>query len=775
MKLIIDNQEREIRNGLTVLEAVEEHNIYIPHLCSHPELTSYGGCRLCIVEIEGIKGYATACTQQAKKGMVVHTKTKALQKMRKEIIQLILSDHPAGCLICDEEEECKEYQATIRKVGATTGCRWCPKDDECELQKVVNYLKIKDIIFPVYYQGFPVEKYDPFFDRDYNLCIYCGRCVRICQEHRRSSVISMSQRGKSTAIGPAFHLTHIEADCEFCGACVSVCPTGAMSEKNKKWSGIPDSYKPYICTFCGLNCDIQMLIKNNKIAGSIPPGEPHQSGGELCVRGRFCLSEWVNNPDRVFEPQYKFPEGVGIVSWKEAIQHAAEKLKSIPKEQIAVFLSPFLTMEELAAAKILFEEGLNTSNITSSVLETILVPYFNLVGKSIPLKKIEKSDCIISFFLNGNYNYGPLTLAIKRAAEKGTPYYQIGWFKDTTSRFAKSQIIPPPGQEKTYFSRLLQHLEKGTGGASELKNLLTTLKNSSSPIIILGPEILDLVQAGEIIQIIEKIIAISGAQNFVPDAFGNLTGLLSLFRTRWNSEIQHLITQGKIDLLYIIGDSPFLKRPDVDFIIQQSTFPPSEELPVDLLLPVATWGEISGTYTGLIGGHRKFRAAVKPPKGVLQNNEIFTLLSKALKGKRSKLNRGEIAKLITKTIKPKFPKDHIRIPKKPKFSSPDSDFPYLLIQEKTPHLYFNTSLSKTVSGMKEIVPEETIIMNPLDATKLGLNKGDTIFVESRSTGESYSFTTRNYISPGFIYLITTKPVLAFVPNPCPVHLRRKNV
>ncbi|MCK4313018.1 MAG: (2Fe-2S)-binding protein, partial [Candidatus Cloacimonetes bacterium] len=263
MKITIDNKTVEAKKGKMILDVTQENDIYIPHLCFHPELSPYGGCRLCIVEVDGMKGYPTACTTQVEEGMTIRTNTKILQEMRTEILQLILSEHPSACLICDEAEECSDFQGTIRKVGFTTGCRWCPKDNDCELQEVVENLKIDEIEFPVYYRDFPVEKNDPFFDRDYNLCIYCGRCVRICQEHRKSSVISLNKRGRYSTIGPAFNQSHLEANCEFCGACVSVCPTGALSEKTRKWSGVPEKYHSSICPLCGLNCDIQVLTKEN--------------------------------------------------------------------------------------------------------------------------------------------------------------------------------------------------------------------------------------------------------------------------------------------------------------------------------------------------------------------------------------------------------------------------------------------------------------------------------------------------------------------------------
>jgi predicted molibdopterin-dependent oxidoreductase YjgC len=776
MKLYIDDREIEIKEkNLTLLDAAEKNDIYIPHLCAHPELTSYGGCRLCIVEVEGMKGYPTACTTQVREGMKVNTKTDIIQEMRKEIIQLILSEHPTGCLICDEAEECKGTMSTIRKVGATTGCRWCPKDGDCELQRVVEFLDIEEIKFPVYYQDLEVERYDPFFDRDYNLCIYCGRCVRICDEHRKSFVLGLSERGKDARVGPAFHLTHIQAECEFCGACVSVCPTGTLSEKNRKWTGVPDAYHESLCPFCSINCEIQIATKQGKIIGTFPPGDPHRSGGELCVKGRFCLAELVNHPDRLLEPKFRFPEAYGIVSWEEAITKAADHLKAVKGKRAALYLSPNLPLEEIAAANLFARDILETDNITSSILNENLSHFIATAQKSVSLAEVEEAGALVTVFLKGNYSYGPLTLAIKRAAQKGTPLCQIGWTRDTTSRFADQTLAPPPGDEKNFFKKLLNVIEKGKGGTAEIKKLAQMIEDAPSTTFILGPEIADLTEGKEILQILEKITEVTASQIFAPTPYGNIPGLLGMVDCKSSEEIDQLVAEEKIDLLYIVGDSPFETRPAVDFIIHQASFPPPREKAADLQLPTTLWGEISGTYLDSLGNRKRFEAVAKAPGLALDNLEIFKRIAGALGRTGVKFTAQAINRLIPKNFSIKLPATGAKKGKRLKVTSPDPSFPYLLIQERTPHAFHNVSLSKMVAGMGVILPEETLVMNPFDANKLGLKEGDPVLIESAGNERTYPLKLQEIVTSGYVFLLTPSRAHVFDVNPCPVHLRRTNV
>ncbi len=204
IKLNIDCKEIEVEKGKTVLEAALQVGVYIPNLCYHPDLSPFGACRLCIVEIEGMKGFPTACVTEVKEGMVVHTNTPRIQELRKNIIWLLLSEHPM-------------------------------LDESSHLKKVVEWIGVKEIL-PEYIRhprNIPVISDEPLFIIDFNKCILCGHCVRMCQEIRKTGVIGLINRGINTIVSTSRDLPMKDSGCKFCLACVEVCPSGALIDKEK--------------------------------------------------------------------------------------------------------------------------------------------------------------------------------------------------------------------------------------------------------------------------------------------------------------------------------------------------------------------------------------------------------------------------------------------------------------------------------------------------------------------------------------------------------------
>jgi len=362
--LTIDDQQIEVKPGATVLEAAREAGIYIPTLCYHPSLTPYGGCRLCVVEIERMRGFPTACTTPAGDGMVVKTKTPQLQEFRQGVLELILTEHPHVCLICDRKERCQPFDVCLRNVNVTERCVLCPNNGRCELQQVVDYIGIKEITLPYTYKELPAFTEDPFFDRDYNLCILCGRCVRVCQEIRGAATIAFTFRGSQALIGTAFNRPLLESGCQFCAACVDACPTGALMGRDAKWTGLAEREVLTTCPYCGVGCQLRLQLKEDRIIEVLPQMENEVNRGQACVKGRFGIPEFVHHPERLTSPLVKRRDGqFDEVSWDEALDLIASKLASYKSDEIAVISSAKCTNEDNYVAQKLGRAVLGTNSI----------------------------------------------------------------------------------------------------------------------------------------------------------------------------------------------------------------------------------------------------------------------------------------------------------------------------------------------------------------------------------------------------------------------------
>ncbi len=274
MKVTINGNTIDVAEGTTVLEAARLLGVEIPTLCHHPKLAPSGGCRLCIVEIKGIPRPVTSCTTPVNDGMEVTTSTPRIEELRKTVLELILSDHPNDCMVCEKSGDC-----TLQEMAYTYGIRET---------RITGERRIYDN-----------KDGNPFIERDMEKCILCGRCVRACEEIQGVEAITFAYRGFKSKICPPYEK---DLDCEFCGQCVSVCPTGALTGKMWSLKGRQKGVKEVdtVCSYCGTGCNITLQVRGNEVI-RVSSKDDTWNEGWLCVKGRFGFN-FINSPDRLKTP-----------------------------------------------------------------------------------------------------------------------------------------------------------------------------------------------------------------------------------------------------------------------------------------------------------------------------------------------------------------------------------------------------------------------------------------------------------------------------------------
>jgi predicted molibdopterin-dependent oxidoreductase YjgC len=285
--------------GTTILAAARTLGIAIPVLCHHPKLSTTGACRVCIVEVGGQP--VTSCTTVAEERMEVTTASPYIERLRRDIVDLILSDHPYDCMVCE-------------RAGG------------CELQELAYKYQIRSPVFRGERRIYPKRDGNPFIERDMEKCILCGRCVKVCDEVQGVGAIDYAYRGFETKICPPFER---DLSCEFCGQCISVCPTGALVSKPSLGKGRKHDVRSVetVCPYCGCGCSLQYDVNRNEVirAGS---REDTINEGWLCVKGRFGFS-FINNPDRLKTPLIRKNGVLVEAGWDEALDLIAGRVRSL--------------------------------------------------------------------------------------------------------------------------------------------------------------------------------------------------------------------------------------------------------------------------------------------------------------------------------------------------------------------------------------------------------------------------------------------------------------
>ncbi len=354
LKLTINEREVTAKKGETVLEAALGAGIYIPTLCYDPDLKPYGGCRLCMVEIEGMRGLVSSCTTPATDGMVVHTETERVNRSRRITMELIIANHHGDCLTC-------------------------AKNQDCELLKIARYLGIEQEHIDRLrksVQVLPLDKSHPAFIRDPNKCILCGKCVRACHEIAVVGAIDIAFRGNAAKIATFGDKPIAESICKSCGECVARCPTGALVPK---WEKPPVEEVKTICAYCGVGCSIYLGVRDNKIVSVRGDTEGLANKGSLGVKGRWGY-DFLSHPERLTTPLIRIPgttRGVGHngkvheifreAGWDEALGLVANKLLELKQDHgadsIAALSSAKCTNEDNYAMQKFVRVVIGTNNI----------------------------------------------------------------------------------------------------------------------------------------------------------------------------------------------------------------------------------------------------------------------------------------------------------------------------------------------------------------------------------------------------------------------------
>jgi len=834
VNISIDNSPFKVQKGLTILEAAKQKGIYIPTLCAHGELTPFGGCRMCIVEVEGMRGLPTACTTPVEEGMIIRTHTAQVLAERREILQLILSEHTSSCLICEEKEECKEFMGTIRKAGVTSGCRYCPNDGACELQDVVEKTDIKQIGYPVYYRGLPVERDDPFYDRDYNLCILCGRCIRMCQEIRTANTLAFKQRGRYTVIGPAYERTHLEAGCEFCGACVSVCPTGALSEKVSKWEGKPDREQTTTCPFCGVGCQIRLQIKGTEIIGSLPEQDALINNGQLCVKGRFCVAETVNNHRRLKRPYRTQNDTRRELSWDEAVDLATDKLSACTGDDFGMLISPNCSNEDLYVAQKFARVAMGSHNIDTgsrSFYGTGFNAYLNLAEMAVPLSDLREAWVILCLGLDTRFSRSVVGVELRKAIARGAKVITINPHHHSLSVIAEKWIQPTSGTELGLLDSLVKLTRKkarpspGKSKAAassfdgDLRGVAEMLKGASASVVLVGSELLHHDDSPEILESIRMLAQNTGAGVLPLPAQNNLFGSILMgtypellpggfssssrkriadLKNAWGLKVQGLppgwkkpFSAGrKLKVLYLVGEVPLETLPESEFLIVQNISPPDPWHAADLALPAASFAEVDGTFINGEGRVQRIRKAVDPPGEALPDWEILCRIARKM-GKRGfefssarKVHK-EISSQVkgfgnfdkpTRKATPLTCEAELFIDRtKPKRGEKaDKGFPFILDTSVVEHTHRGFPLSSWVEGARVLFPEGVLCLNSEDARKIRISEGDEVLVTSADFEKSWPVRIVSEQPKGTLQ-VTLRQGESVGSNPHRVRIRKKNV
>lgn len=448
----INDTPYTIVEGETILNFTRRHfgKDYVPTLCDAPNLEAFGSCRVCSVDVALSSGgpvkTQASCHSPVIPNTYIYTHSDKINRLRKNIIELVLTDHPLDCLTCEV-------------------------NNNCELQTVAAKVGVRDVRYPEGKNHLNKEKdlSHPYMTSDFSKCINCFRCIRACDEVQGEFVLTMAGRGFDSHIVKSYNNNFFESDCVSCGACAQACPTSAISDVFESKSVSADKKVRTVCTYCGVGCNLEVAVRDGKVKSIQAPYDAEVNQGHTCLKGRFAFS-FYNHPDRIKTPLIRKNGNLESVSWEEAYEFIANKLTEIKakhgSDAIAGISSSRCTNEENYLMQKFIRAVIGTNNIDCcarvchSPTALGMQKAFGTGAATNSIEDIKHTDCIMVIGANPTDAHPVTGAKLKQFAMKGKTSIVIDPRKTEMAKYATYHLQLKPGTNVALLNMMLHYIVK---------------------------------------------------------------------------------------------------------------------------------------------------------------------------------------------------------------------------------------------------------------------------------------------------------------------------
>ncbi|MDR3577131.1 MAG: molybdopterin-dependent oxidoreductase [Anaerolineaceae bacterium] len=633
VNISIDGKSIQVPDGTTVLQAARMAEVYIPTLCDHPELTPYGGCRLCLVEVEGARTLQPSCTLPVNNNMVIHTDTEKVREARKFVLTLIFSERNHFCPFCQVS------------------------GGDCELQNAAYREGMTHWPLMTNWQTYAVDASHPNFVLDNNRCILCRRCVRACGELVGNFTLGFEERGARSFLVADLGTPLGESTCVACGTCLQVCPTGALIDRASAYHGkdLQVEHHESVCLGCSVGCGIDVLTRDNNIVRIEGNWDAPVNDGVLCNVGRFHPLE--EKRDRIVTPMVRKDGKLKASTWDEALDVVASHLKPLAGKNgsgVAALASTRLSAEALYAFKQLFADKMQSNMVTSNeegYPSAVSATLAEELGKSFEgrLAEINTSDFVLLAGVNLVDNHQVAGFFVKRALPNGTKLVVIDPFENPLDANADFVLKAGKASELEIFNGLEAALSKlGLAKTQAVSNPDPILKTAAEKTGIAAETFLAVAKllgtAQHPVIIYGKGITSHGGADSLKALveLGHMTGVIdenhsgmistkgqanSMVATQFNMD-KPFELNGQQAVYIALGDDFVSKRliqkvEKAPFLVVQTSYTSQLSAAADVVLPVEMWAEQEGHYMNLEGRLQKANKSLPTPADCWSNDAVL--------------------------------------------------------------------------------------------------------------------------------------------------------